>query len=73
MIPVKSSNLVAVGHSPGPGGKPGNLYVDFRSGDRYCYADVPMETFEAFLKAPSPGEFLMRVIKGTYDFHKAEK
>lgn len=73
MTAVESSNLIAIGYSPGPGGRPGNLYVDFRSGERYCYADVPAETYEAFLKAPSAGQFLTRVIKGTYEFHKVEK
>ncbi len=74
MIPVESSNVAAIGYSPGPDGKPGNLYVDFKHGrDRYVYGDVPAETFEAFLKAPSAGEFMAKVIKGTYQFHKVEK
>lgn len=73
MQPVTSSNIESVGHSPGPDGKSGNLYVDFKSGTRYVYADVPAEEFAALLAADSPGQYHARRIKGVYGFHKAEK
>lgn len=73
MHPVTSSNIAAAGYTPGPNGRPGNLYVDFKSGDRYVYADVPASEFEALLKAQSPGRFLAGRIKGVYGHHKAEK
>ena len=71
MQPVTSSNVAAVGYTPGPEGRPGNLYVDFKSGDRYVYADVPAEEFAALLKADSPGGYLTKRIKGVYGYHKA--
>ena len=73
MQPVTSSNVAAVGYTPGPDGKPGNLYVRFKSGDTYVYADVPAEEFAALLAADSPGQYHARRIKGVYGFHKAEK
>ncbi len=73
MQPVTSSNIAAVGYTPGPEGKPGNLYVDFKSGERYVYADVPAKEYEALLKAESPGRFLAGRIKAVYSHHKAEK
>ena len=73
MQPVESSNIAAAGYSPGPEGKPGNLYVRFKSGDTYVYGDVPAEEAEAFLKADSPGRYHAGRIKGVYGYHKAEK
>ncbi len=73
MIPVESSNVAAIGYAPGPQGKPGNLYVDFAGGSRYCYADVPASTWQKFQDAESKGVFLARVIKGSYPAHKVEK
>ena len=70
---LESSNVAAVGYSPGPEGKPGNLYVDFRSGTRYVYADVPAEEFAALLAAESPGQYHAKRIKGVYGYHKAER
>lgn len=73
MQPVTSSNVAAVGYTPGPDGKPGNLYVDFKSGDRYVYADVPAEEFAALLAADSPGQYHAKRIRRVYGFYKAEK
>ena len=73
MQPVTSSNIAAAGYTPGPGGKPGNLTVDFKSGTRYVYADVPQEEFDGLLKAGSPGQYLRQRIQGVYGFHKAQK
>ena len=73
MQPVSSSNILEIGYSSGPDGKPGNLYVRFRSGETYVYGDVPAAEFEAFLKADSPGRYHAGRIKGVYGHHKAEK
>ncbi len=73
MIPVESSHVVAIGYSPGPDDKPGNCYVDFDSGVRYCYADVPAETWQQFLDTPSKGTFVMRVLRDTYKYFKVER
>lgn len=73
MVPVESSNIAAAGYTPGPDGKPGNLYVDFKTGSRYVYEDVPAEEVAALLAAESPGQYHARRIKGVYGFHKAER
>lgn len=69
MQEVVSSNIAAAGFVPGPEGKPGNLYVDFKgagTATRYVYADVPEDVYQALLDAASAGQFLNQHIKGTY-------
>ena len=64
MIAVSSSMIVAIGYIA-----PARiLQVDFSSGDRYRYYDVPAAVFTAFLNAPSKGRFLNHVIKSEYAF-----
>jgi len=59
MIAVESSNLQAIGYDPDTS----ELYVDFLSGSRYKYLDVPEDVFEAFQVADSKGKFLHQEIK----------
>jgi KTSC domain len=59
MIPVSSSNIAAIGHSPNYR----VLKVNFLKGNSYRYFDVPSTVFQAFLDAPSKGGFLNSVIK----------
>lgn len=75
MQEVVSSNIAAAGYTPGPDGKPGNLYVDFKGTTkptRYVYADVPEDVYQALLDATSAGQFLNQHIKGTYAARKVE-
>ena len=44
------------------------LDIWYRGGDRYRYFDVPAETFEALLAAPSAGEYVNRRIKDQHRF-----
>lgn len=64
MVPVESSNIVAVGWSNG------NLRVQFRSGGTYIYYDVPKEAFEELLGAESVGRYLAANIKPNYGAYK---
>ena len=64
MIPVESSNIAAIGFNDG------NLFVEFISGSRYRYDDVPSETFQEFLEAPSKGRYLNAEIKGPLSMNR---
>ena len=44
------------------------MRVEFFNSGLYEYDDVPMETFEAFLSAPSKGSFHYRQIKGKFPY-----
>lgn len=39
------------------------LEVTYRAGRRYRYHDVPVETWQQLMKAPSKGQFLRREIQ----------
>lgn len=60
---VVSSNIAKAGFDNG-------LVVEYKSGVKYKYKDVPEELYEQFLKAESKGSFMNKYIKGTYDFEK---
>lgn len=62
-VPLKSSNVAAVGYSD----TFGRLFVRFKSGQRYAYERVPKAIFEGFRYAPSAGTYLWAVVraKGT--------
>jgi KTSC domain len=62
MIEVESSNIEAIGWSAGV------CQVDFLSGSRYRYFEVPEWVYQDFLEAGSKGRFLNEVFKAEYDF-----
>ncbi|HEY9825974.1 MAG TPA: KTSC domain-containing protein [Stenomitos sp.] len=62
MLEVSSSNVRAIGYNPDAK----VLYVDFHSGSRYAYADVPPEMHDEFIVAPSIGGFFCHNIKGSF-------
>jgi hypothetical protein len=64
MTPVNSSNIEAVGYEDG------RLQVNFKSGSRYVYEDVPRHIADDFLAADSPGRFFVHFIKGVYKGRK---
>lgn len=47
------------------------LTVEFKSGERYNYYDVPERLFEEMKAASSKGQFLAQHIKGTYRYARA--
>lgn len=57
--PVRSSNLKSVGYDPSNS----ILEVEFHGGRIYNYFEVPLEIYDALMKAPSKGTFLDRNIK----------
>ncbi len=68
MIGVDSSNIAAIGY----GSINQVLQVDFHTGSRYRYFEVPLGVFEAFLAAPSKGRYLNYQIKGVYSHERAD-
>ena len=42
------------------------LYITFRGSGTYTYYGVPQHVYEAFLRAPSKGQFYNDPIKGVY-------
>jgi KTSC domain len=62
MIPVDSSNIAAIGY------RGGVCQVDFHSGSRYQYFEVPEWVYQEFLEAGSKGRYLNQVFKGDYSF-----
>lgn len=64
MIPVSSSNLVAIGYD----GASYTLRVEFKTGGTYDYYDVPQSEFDRLRTASSHGEYLARNIKGKYRY-----
>jgi hypothetical protein len=62
MIEVESSNIEAIGYHGGV------CQVDFLSGSRYQYFEVPEWVFQDFLEARSKGRFLNEVFKAEYSF-----
>ncbi len=60
MVAVNSSSIKAVGYEDG------RLYVNFRSGSRYVYEDVPRKVYDDFRAASSLGRFFVHFIKGVY-------
>ena len=66
MIPVDSSNIAAIGYSA----VCRVLQVDFLTGRRYRYHDVPSQVFDGFLAASSKGRFLNNFIKPEYPHYQ---
>ena len=57
--PVVSSNVESVGYDP----VFARLWVKFKDGKVYAYDRVPAHIYLDFLRAPSKGQYLWRVIR----------
>lgn len=62
-VPVKSSNLAAVGYDPSTE----TLEVEFSSGKVYGYAGVPADVAAAMTEAESVGSFFAKNVRGQYE------
>lgn len=68
-VPVKSSNILSVGHNP----YTKTLEVEFRHGDVYRYKDVPRSTYKELIEAESVGRYFGKNIReGGYEYEKVE-
>jgi len=62
-VKVESSNIKQVAFNEG-------LIVEYNSGARYKYKDVPEETYKKLLEAESKGRFVNSEIKGKFEFER---
>jgi hypothetical protein len=46
------------------------LFVTFVDGDLYAYQDVPRQTYEAFVRAPSKGRYFAAHVRGLHPYRK---
>lgn len=65
-VPVKSRMLAAVAYNDDWR----QLYLRFRSGDIYCYREVPAEEYQGLLGADSKGEHARSQIFDRYPYHR---
>ena len=63
---VASSNVISVGYDP----KSETLEVEFLSGSIYQYYNVGKNIYEAFMAAPSKGQFLAYQIKNAFPYSR---
>lgn len=59
---VESSNIAAIGYDP----ESRTLQVDFKTGKRYQYQNVPPEIFAEFQAADSVGKYFAASIKNEF-------
>jgi hypothetical protein len=62
--PVESSAFWAAAYAEGKA----LLYLLFRSGEVYCYFDVPRWQYQEFLAADSKGRYFGRHIRGRFRY-----
>lgn len=64
--PVSSSNIVSAGYdAPSE-----TLEIEFMSGAVYQYYNVPQSIYDAFIAAPSAGQFLSFQIKNAFPYSR---
>lgn len=66
MVPLKSSNIEAIGHD---GGKH-ELHVKFKNGGHYVYENVHRVFFDNMCAAPSPGGYHETHVKTVFKHRK---
>lgn len=67
MIPVSSSNLVAIGYDY----EIAVMHIEFLKSGTYAYQGVPAEVYESLLSAGSKGQYFDQFIKkGGYPYSK---
>lgn len=58
----ESSNIARLSYNE----ETSTLTVEFRNGKRYYYLEVPYDTWNEFISAPSAGKFFNQYIQGKY-------
>ena len=66
MTPVVSSNLAKVGYDPDTR----EVHIEFTTGGKYIYENVPPEIYTDMMAAPSIGRFFMQRIKKEFEARK---
>ena len=68
-IPVKSKMLTAVAYNADWR----QLYLRFRSGDVYCYREVPVARYEELLAADSKGQYCRQHILNRFAYDRIHR
>ena len=68
-VRVKSRMLAAVAYDPDWH----QLFLEFRSGDIYCYRKVPVHRYEELLAADSKGKYAQAHISNHYPYHRIHR
>lgn len=63
---VESSTIRSINYNK----KTNLLIVEFKSGGKYEYTDVPQDVFDSLASAPSWGSFFHKNIKGKFNTTK---
>jgi hypothetical protein len=63
-VAVKSSTLATVAYDVDRH----LLELEFRNGTNYRYSGIPVEVYQALLRAPSKGQFFNREIRGKFPY-----
>jgi hypothetical protein len=63
VIPVESSSLKSVGYDE----LTQTLTVEFHTGKKYSYGEVPVEVYNDLLEAKSAGSYFAKNIRGKYE------
>jgi KTSC domain-containing protein len=63
-LPVDSSLFTSAAYRPGKR----MLYLRFRSGELYCYFDVPPQKYRDFLAADSRGQYFSSNIRDRFPY-----
>lgn len=64
--PVSSSNIISVGYDASSE----TLEIEFKSGSVYQYYNVPQSIYDAFIAAPSSGQFFAYQIKNAFPYSR---
>ena len=48
----------------------GSLIVEYKSGAKYQYKEVPYEVYENLIKAESKGRFINENVKGKFEYNR---
>jgi hypothetical protein len=64
--PVASSNIISIGYDA----ESETLEVEFQNGVIYQYYNVPQSIYDAFIGAPSKGQFLAYQIRDRFPFSR---
>ena len=64
MIEVNSSNIKSIDYDGT------DLIVEYKSGSKYKYSNVPNDLFESFKTAESKGRFMNSEIKGKFNYER---
>lgn len=67
LVEVISSNIKRIGYDEK------KLIVEYKSGAKYFYKNVPRNLYKKLLESESKGRFMNSEIKGHYEYEKFEE